>query len=774
MPSPFDGGGFQQLYYSAGFTRWMHRSTTTLGDMAVEGYFDEAVVKGFPVKPGDVIDALGGRNTSPRMGFFVVDDVSGGRVTVTARTAGDLGGDARHYFGNPTDNNTQFFQDMLDDPGIYTIPVGTWRIPDLNEYRLQPGVRTFIGIDPEHCILDFSESTAQSLLRLALGAGYKFRFINIGMRGVGTARFIDLDDWPSQYTALGLDFDSLVVDELLFDNVDCDLWETLWHGDHGFGAQTPPPEWTEGNLGIGTAGNFLTVNKTTVRNSRFTNIWDCPIEHEMGRIFNSQYRGNFYSRMGQNGIANGYIGLGVGGRNHSMGAPGIQGSSGASGAPTNPAAGVGQHPEGDIAQCIIGENIFHKIGFIGDTPQPKGSRSTAACLILGDRVVITNNVVNLVDGDDDPDVEGFRGQCHAATISGNVMYNAGLSEGFMRFAGGPADASDVDGTGGSSGEKGMITIVGNALVNTRFGSGGSRYTAVGGIGISFALVTCFGNVLEGMTRYPIRFHGWGSSFPGSVEALAGNMINGNLFRKCGLRGGSASGILLIDQGRQTLNFSDNVFERCWGNNNHGLVEINLSTEAFTDAPPAGLVQLLDNIVRYEDPELEGQDRRVFDVNFGGTDEPYEGLIVRGNQVNACDTFMSISGGAGVEVDKLKIAENDVHSMTTFLDKSGFSGTILDQDIYNNPGYLDAALTHDFGTVNAGTTGAQTVTVTDAEAGDVVRVRERSGGLAAGLFVYGRVTGADTVTVYCANVTGGNIAVGSLTYDVWVERRRDAA
>lgn len=80
--------------------------------------------------------------------------------------------------------------------------------------------------------------------------------------------------------------------------------------------------------------------------------------------------------------------------------------------------------------------------------------------------------------------------------------------------------------------------------------------------------------------------------------------------------------------------------------------------------------------------------------------------------------------------------------------------------------LKGTKTFDFGTVNTVNTSTTTQTITGATTTNVVVVTPTSA-LVAGLLVYGYVSGADTVTLVCGNPTAGNIAAGSITYNILV-------
>lgn len=76
---------------------------------------------------------------------------------------------------------------------------------------------------------------------------------------------------------------------------------------------------------------------------------------------------------------------------------------------------------------------------------------------------------------------------------------------------------------------------------------------------------------------------------------------------------------------------------------------------------------------------------------------------------------------------------------------------------------------DPGSIAAQTRGSVDVTVTGVATGDIVTMNPPDG-LNTGLAYAGcRVTGADTVRVYLANITGGAIDDGSLTWDyLWYD------
>jgi hypothetical protein len=777
-PKAFDSAGFQPTYQSAGFSKWMHASTATLGDMAQAGYFDEAVREGYPVVPGDIIEALGSRGSAqPRHSTFVVDSVDGETVVVSART--NIQGYAAagsKFFGNETDDNSQFFLDMMSSPGIYTIPVGNWRIPNIEEHRLQPGEYTLIGLDPHHCVLDFSESTARALFRLALGR-YRFRFINLGMKGTLTTHFLDFDDWPSQFNALGLDYESIIIDEMLFDNCRGENWEALIHGDEGFGGRDVPPFENQG-IGTSTPGNFFTCFKTTVRNCAFLNFSDTPIEWEMGRQFNCQYTGNFFYNMGETGISHGFMGTGTGGRNHLIGPPGINGLN--TGTKRNSYVGSPQHPQGDMSGCIIDGNVFQNIGFVDDVVQISGARSTAACLVLCDNVVISNNVIKNVETDSGNDCEGIRMVGHQIVITGNNMLNGGMNSGFIRIATPPIDHGQ-SGLLNANGESGAIVVSGNILVNTKRTSFGA-FAAIGGIDISAPHAIICDNIIEGMTRLPLRLHGMNENvFSDTLQGYTSYTITGNIFRRNNMDGASGSGGIDIDHSHQNIIFSNNLFDRNYGHDSRALVTAVLNPDPFADPgePPVGarFLHFNDNVFDWDDTARE---RRCFHFFCGSAEGGVQGFSLRGNVVNECDRFATFQTlDVGATLVNAKITDNFVHTAVTSVIDLRETGTLtpaglIDCEIYNNPGYMDGAKTHDFGTVNGGETGTTTLTITDAWPGDVVTVREKTGTLAAGLLLHGQVTANNTVTISCSNVTTGNIAVGSKTYDVWVSRKASPA
>lgn len=75
---------------------------------------------------------------------------------------------------------------------------------------------------------------------------------------------------------------------------------------------------------------------------------------------------------------------------------------------------------------------------------------------------------------------------------------------------------------------------------------------------------------------------------------------------------------------------------------------------------------------------------------------------------------------------------------------------------------------DFASINDGATGTGTITVTGAAVGDMVVVNPPA--LTTGLaFAGAAVTGADTVTVYVVNASGGAINEGEVTFKyVWFD------
>jgi hypothetical protein len=245
------------------------------------------------------------------------------------------------------------------------------------------------------------------------------------------------------------------------------------------------------------------------------------------------------------------------------------------------------------------------------------------------------------------------------------------------------------------------------------------------------------------------------------------MVSGNTFRKCGNQSAEAGNtVIRVERGRRNFLIGGNVIDRPQAKD-QSIIRIEMETG--TSLLKTSQVVIKDNQCWDEDRSGLGSTSQVF-IEFVCGNEVTTGVIVDNNYITYCDNIVKFSASSGAELQNAIIRNNKADTLTAAALDVSANLTQTNWEIYDNPGYLDANKTHDFGTVNAGTTGSTTVTVTDAVAGDVVKVRERSGGLATGLVLSGQVTAANTVTLYCSNVTGGNIAVGSLTYDVWVERR----
>lgn len=87
-----------------------------------------------------------------------------------------------------------------------------------------------------------------------------------------------------------------------------------------------------------------------------------------------------------------------------------------------------------------------------------------------------------------------------------------------------------------------------------------------------------------------------------------------------------------------------------------------------------------------------------------------------------------------------------------------------------PRWLEASAAHSFGTINAGLTGTQNITVTGARADDIVVVDIDTWSSQSAI-VHGRVTSDDTVTVYVHNAGGSSINMSSGTLSVGVFQKQ---